>query len=985
MQPINRLLFLSTRNVLLQVIFYFGLLFSASSGAILQTPPDSGAPPSAFCHVTDGAFTTCPDGSAEWSDIAPMHFAESSAYLFADQADLDPLLDIGVAPVDTFMLMYDQCGRTIPLADDEYVLVTFDTVEGALGDERLERYVVHVFNDGTIVFFRNGVVQKTAEGESRVSEIEGLRGQVGFGPSPACAFDHVRAEFEIKLSATNIVVNGAYSPDPLWWSSDVPEEPEIPCPEAGVMTPVTLQPVTAPVQLALKPYQISYGELPIEFTSDGGAGGSDCTVTSNLGALPVFLDLFQDAPPGPVQIGESKAEAAIDFFEAANANTGGVPQCNFDTVANSCFLNSPGDGSSNIAKWSTDGFSESVFGVDNVAETGPLEFFVNLDAFDSNDFGEMLQNVEQFIHETLIDNLSGIDSLGLIQDPPADLLITDALGRRTGLSPTGILSEIPRSGYLVFPEVTAVVLVEPDVGSYGVEVVTGPDKPFSLSMSFADFLGNVEVPAAREQNVDGTINTVGANFTFDVTARDGTPGSAAVRAGFSSNVLAANDDGSTGSVPLGFSIDFLGSTFQALFVNNNGNVTFDAPLASFTPFDLTSTARIIVAPYFADVDTRVGNVVTYGAGTIGNRPAFGVNWPDVGCFSLNTSVLNNFQLILIDRSDVAPGDFDMEFNFDSIQWESGQASGGNVSCLGGAAARVGYSNGTGLSGTFFELQGSGVSGAFLNNNTITGLINNSLNSPLLGRYLLSVRNGQPVATSDKDVDGIADELDNCPRTANADQTDTDLNGVGDVCQTPDQLHDTAGLIQAFLDGTSGGWPGSLRFADEATLLHRLAHIVEFRLRVGLSDDALALTQRLVASLVSSGLVAAGDADVLVEAVLATLVTNVRIDIKPDSDQNTINLGSNGNVPVILFGAADFDVNGVDPMSVTLAGAAVRLRGNGQANVTIKDADQDGTQDMLLHIDTTALELSDTATDAILEGVTFNGQRFQGSDVVRIVP
>jgi uncharacterized delta-60 repeat protein len=36
-------------------------------------------------------------------------------------------------------------------------------------------------------------------------------------------------------------------------------------------------------------------------------------------------------------------------------------------------------------------------------------------------------------------------------------------------------------------------------------------------------------------------------------------------------------------------------------------------------------------------------------------------------------------------------------------------------------------------------------------------------------------------TSDLDGDGIADDMDNCPRTANADQADADGNGVGDAC------------------------------------------------------------------------------------------------------------------------------------------------------------------------------------------------------------
>lgn len=218
----------------------------------------------------------------------------------------------------------------------------------------------------------------------------------------------------------------------------------------------------------------------------------------------------------------------------------------------------------------------------------------------------------------------------------------------------------------------------------------------------------------------------------------------AVRPGFNANSLAGNDDGSTGLVPIGISINFFGTTYTDLFVNNNGNITLDAALGNFTPFDLASTSREIIAPFFADVDTGGGNVVTYGQGTVDGRPAFGVTWPAVGCFSQTTSVLNIFQVILTDRSDTGVANFDIEFNYDQIQWETGQASGGSSQCLGGNSVRVGYSNGTGAAGTFFELPGSAVNGAFLDTNLVTGLIYNSLNSGgQLGRYVFSVRAGLP--------------------------------------------------------------------------------------------------------------------------------------------------------------------------------------------------------------------------------------------------
>lgn len=214
----------------------------------------------------------------------------------------------------------------------------------------------------------------------------------------------------------------------------------------------------------------------------------------------------------------------------------------------------------------------------------------------------------------------------------------------------------------------------------------------------------------------------------------------AIRAGFNSTVFPGNDDDSV-TVALPFSVNFFGTTYNQLFLNNNGNVTFDAALSDFTPFDLFNAGRVIIAPFFADVDTTTGTTATYGTGTVGGHNAWGATWQGVGCYLENTSVLNYFQVILIDRSDVAANAFDIEFNYDQIQWDSGQASGGDANCLNGGSAHAGYSNGTAPNS--FELAGSGVNNAFLDSNAATGLVNHSLGSAQLGRYVFSVRNGSP--------------------------------------------------------------------------------------------------------------------------------------------------------------------------------------------------------------------------------------------------
>lgn len=213
-----------------------------------------------------------------------------------------------------------------------------------------------------------------------------------------------------------------------------------------------------------------------------------------------------------------------------------------------------------------------------------------------------------------------------------------------------------------------------------------------------------------------------------------------VRPAFDDNIFARNDDGSTGPVSPGFSMDFFGVTHTSFYINNNGNITFNSPLGTFTPFGITGGSTPMIAPFFADVDTRgPGDPVTYGTDSVGGRSAFAVNWVNVGHYSA-AGPLNSFQLVLIDRADTGAGNFDIEFNYDQILWEAGTASGSNGLGLGGTAAVAGWTNGA---GTFFQLPGSMINGAFLDSNSTTGLIHTS-NIGVDGRWLFSARNGSVV-------------------------------------------------------------------------------------------------------------------------------------------------------------------------------------------------------------------------------------------------
>jgi len=263
-------------------------------------------------------------------------------------------------------------------------------------------------------------------------------------------------------------------------------------------------------------------------------------------------------------------------------------------------------------------------------------------------------------------------------------------------------------------------------------------------------------------------------------------------AGCTTSQLGPNDDGSTVAVPLPFTLDFYDSDYTEAYVNNNGNVTFTDALSDYTPYDFTITGDVILAPFFADVDTTGAGsgLVNYGPVTYNGAPAWCVIWDNVGYYNSRVDKLNRFQLIIADQAD----GFDLIFNYDTIQWETGEADGG-VDGLGGIPAAAGWSSGDGDPAHSAMLPGSLAAGGLLDSNVATGLAHAS-NVGVPGRFIWQIRG---VSTGGRLTGTVT------------------TDGTTPVAQSPVEVCRTGGSCVTRLTNTSGVYRASGLAAGDYTV------------------------------------------------------------------------------------------------------------------------------------------------------------------------
>ncbi|XP_040550999.1 sushi, nidogen and EGF-like domain-containing protein 1 [Gallus gallus] len=176
------------------------------------------------------------------------------------------------------------------------------------------------------------------------------------------------------------------------------------------------------------------------------------------------------------------------------------------------------------------------------------------------------------------------------------------------------------------------------------------------------------------------------------------------------------DDGMSPKIPLSEKFSFYGQSYTDLYVNNNGVVSFGTGVPEFTPHPFPLPGRRpFVAPYWADVDTRLGGDVFYResrseellrgvardiAPIVAPHPptdgapiptwAFVATWDRVPFFGAASKKTNTFQAVLA-TDGVASF---IILNYGDIQWTTGIANQGDPhSGLGGVPAQAGFNSG----------------------------------------------------------------------------------------------------------------------------------------------------------------------------------------------------------------------------------------------------------------------------------------------------
>ncbi len=141
-----------------------------------------------------------------------------------------------------------------------------------------------------------------------------------------------------------------------------------------------------------------------------------------------------------------------------------------------------------------------------------------------------------------------------------------------------------------------------------------------------------------------------------------------------------------------------------MFVNENGIVSFGAPITASPATPLSNLTTPAFAPFFADGMIADAVSLKYGwtDSSVGFPNSIWLTWDSFLPQGDPTATPNIFQMGIV---DLGSGDFDLIFNYESINWDSPTTG-----------AQAGVADGLGAA---FLLAGAGVSGAYFGTEDIS--------------------------------------------------------------------------------------------------------------------------------------------------------------------------------------------------------------------------------------------------------------------------
>ncbi|WP_162932979.1 Hint domain-containing protein [Roseovarius sp. EL26] len=128
-------------------------------------------------------------------------------------------------------------------------------------------------------------------------------------------------------------------------------------------------------------------------------------------------------------------------------------------------------------------------------------------------------------------------------------------------------------------------------------------------------------------------------------------------------------------------MNFFGTTYNSIYINSNGLITFTGPNTTFNAPDLSTLTEPAIAPFWTDVNVSGGsatgsNNIYWDIDPINGKVT--ITWFDVEAFSSTGN--NTFQVVL---SSLGDGTVGIEFIYENIEFSNGF----------GAQAQVGVTDG----------------------------------------------------------------------------------------------------------------------------------------------------------------------------------------------------------------------------------------------------------------------------------------------------